>query len=478
MACLPAMAQQAPPSPEILVKGTIKDLSGVTIPGASIKVKDTDKGTTSGADGSFSIRVAPNATLVFSNVGYAAQEIAVSGRTDLTISMTPSSSQLNDVVVIGYGSQKRKDITSAISTVSVKDVSSRPVISTSEVLAGKAPGVQVVQPSGAPGADFTVRIRGIGSPNGNEPVYVIDGVIADNTSSLDPNTIESISVLKDASAAGIYGSAGSTNGVVLITTKSGSKGKTRTEISAYTGVQQITKKLKMLNGTQYLSLMNDEYTNAGTALPNIPSTFTANNNWQDLVYHTAPQTGANASFSGGSEKGTWYLGLGYLNQDGIVHTSNFVRYSVNMKLEQNMNSWLSVGAHISYNRANTTTIPDGASAQHGGTVLAALTTPPIVPVKDSLGVYTANFDGTANPIGNIYDNQNNKVLNDVLGDVHLEIKLPFDLKFRTQFGVSLNNFNYNYFLNPFNNSYGQSLKGQGINESQEIFHYTWDNILT
>src|SRR5262249_55496769 len=158
------------------------------------------------------------------------------------------------------------------------------------------------------------------------------------------NTIESISVLKDAAAAGIYGAAGSTNGVVLITTKQGSKGKTRTDISAYTGIQKIAKKLDVLNSDQYRSLLQDEYLNAHLTPQTLPGNFTANNNWQDLVYHTAVQTGANATFSGGSPKGTWLLGLGYLNQDGIVHTSNFKRYSINFQLEQNMNNWLSVGS--------------------------------------------------------------------------------------------------------------------------------------
>jgi TonB-dependent starch-binding outer membrane protein SusC len=302
--------------------------------------------------------------------------------------------------------------------------------------------------------------------------------VAGDTKSIDPNSIESISVLKDAAAAGIYGAAGSTNGVVLITTKQGSKGKTRTELSGYTGVQEITKSLPVLNGTQYLALLKDEYNNAGQPVPSIPAAYTANNNWQDLVYHHAVQTGANASFSGGSPKGTWYLGLGYLNQDGIVHTSNFKRYSVNFKLDQSMNDWLSVGTHVSYNRSYTVTIPYNASAQHGGTVLAALTTPPIVPVQNAQGVYATNFDGTANPVGNLYDAPNSTVTNNILGDIHAEIKLPFNLKYRSQVGISLEQYNLNSFLNPFNNVYGQSIQGMGTNTSQEVFRYTLDNTLT
>ncbi|GGB12165.1 TonB-dependent receptor [Puia dinghuensis] len=462
----------------IRITGTVTGDNNEPLSGVSVQIRGSSAGTSTNNKGEYTLTVEDSATLIFSYIGYTTKEVAVGGQNVVNAQLTTSSKALDQVVVIGYGSQRKADITSAVSTISVKDVSSRPVISTSEVLAGKAPGVQVFQPSGAPGSDFSVRIRGIASPNGAEPIYVIDGVVAGDTKSLDPNTIESISVLKDAAAAGIYGAAGSTNGVVLITTKQGSKGKTRTDINAYTGIQQITKKLDVLNNQQYLSLLQDEYTNAHKSVPTLPNNFTANNNWQDLIYHTAVQTGANATFSGGSQKGTWLLGLGYLNQDGIVHTSNFKRYSINFKLEQNMNDWLSVGSHISYNRSYTTTIPDGTSAQHGGTILAALTTPPIVPVIDAKGVYGSNFDGTANPVGNIYDQNNSTAANNLLGDVHVEIKLPFNIKYRSSAGLSLEQYNYNYFLNPFNNAYGISIQGLATNTSQEVLRYTLDNTLT
>ena len=462
----------------IRITGTVTGDNNEPLTGVTVQVRGSASGTTTDDKGQYSITAEDSAVLVFSYIGYASREERVSARNVIDVRLTATNKLLNEIVVIGYGTQKKGDITSAISTVSVADVSQRPVISTSEVLAGKAPGVQVFQPSGQPGTDLSVRVRGIASPNGAEPLYVIDGVQVTDTHTLDPNDIESISVLKDASAAGIYGAAGSTNGVVQITTKHGSKGKTQTQVTAYTGAQQILKKLPVLNGTQYLSLMNDEYTNAGNTLPSIPSYLNANTDWQNLVYHTAMQTDANANFSGGSQKGTWYLGMGYLDQDGIVYTSNFKRYSVNLKLDQNMNDWLSVGANVSYNRAYNVTIPDGASAQHGGTVLAALTVPPIVPVKLASGVYAPNFDGTNNPVGNIYDNTNSKVENNMIGNIHVDIKLPFDLKYRSQAGIAFEQYNYNYFLNPFNNPYGISIDGQGTNTSQEVFRYTLDNTLS
>src|SRR5258708_6820696 len=462
----------------IRITGTVTGDNSEPLAGVSVQVKGTSTGTSTNNKGEYSLTVEENATLVFSYIGFSAKELTVNGQNGGNAQLSSSNKALDQVLVIGYAAQLKGQNTSGVSTISVKDVSSRPVISTSEVLAGKAPGVQVFQPSGAPGSDFSVRVRGLASPNGSEPIYVIDGVVAGDTKSIDPNTIESISVLKDAASAGIYGAAGSTNGVVLITTKQGSEGKTRTDIGAYTGIQQITKKLPVLNGPQYLSLLKDEYTNAGQSVPSIPAFDNANNNWQDLVYHSAVQTGANATFSGGTQKWTWLLGLGYLNQDGIVHTSNFKRYSVNFKLDQNMNDWLSVASHISYNRSYTTTISDGASAQHGGTVMAALTVPPIVPVKDGKGVDGTNFDATANPVGNIYDNTNSTAHNNLLGDFHAEIKLPFNLKYRSQVGLSLEQYDYNYFLNPFNNAYVQSIQGLSHNTSHEVLRYTLDNTLT
>ena len=284
------------------VKGVVKDNQGV-LPGVTVQVKGTTEAVATDLNGKYTINAADTATLVFSFIGYIVQEQPVNQRSEIDVTLIADNKQLNEVVVVGYGSQKKKDITSAISTVSTRDVSSRPIVNTSEVLDGKAAGVQVFDASGAPGGgNFSVRIRGASSPNGSEPIYVIDGVVVPNTSSLDPNNIESVSVLKDASAAGIYGSLGATNGVVLITTKNGKKGEMKVELNMYAGKQQIVKKLDMLNADQYKSLMSDEYTNAGQTEPTFPANFTANNNWQNLIYRTANQNGVNVGLSGAQIK--------------------------------------------------------------------------------------------------------------------------------------------------------------------------------
>jgi TonB-linked SusC/RagA family outer membrane protein len=461
------------------VNGIVKDDQGITLPGVTVTVKGTSNAAVTDVNGKYTISVPGDGTLVFSFIGYDSQEQPVNNRTEINVSLITTNKQLNEVVVVGYGSQRKKDITSAISTVSVKDVSSRPIVSTSEVLAGKAAGVQVFDASGAPGGgNFSVRIRGASSPNGSEPIYVIDGVVVQNTSSLDPNNIESISVLKDASAAGIYGSLGATNGVVLITTKKGVKGQTKVEVNMYTGRQQIIKKLDMLNADQYKSLISDEYTNAGQTVPAYPANFTANNNWQDLTYRTANQSGVNVGLSGGTDKGTFYLGLGDLNQDGIIYGTNFKRYSVNLSLEQKMKSWLTFGTDIAYNRQDGRTVNDNNSANHGGTVLAALSTPPIVPIYNADGMYQSNSDNTTNPLDDIYSNENHYVKNNLLGNVHAEITLPFNIKYRSQLGISLNNYNTDSFINPLTNQGASQVNGVGSSENNETFRYTWDNTLT
>src|SRR6185312_7312829 len=225
---------------DIRITGKVTGANGEPLSGVSVVVKGSTVGTNTDNNGSFSLTVPQDATLEVSYIGYESKEVKVNNQSVVDIQLTPSNRQLDQVVVIGYGSSTKKDITSAVSVVNTKDIASRPIVSPVEAIVGKAPGVQVSIPNGAmPGSDLSVKIRGIGSPNGGEPLYVVDGVLTNDIRSIDPNTIESISILKDASAAGIYGAAGSTNGVVMITTKQGTKGKPRVDISLYTGQQQV-----------------------------------------------------------------------------------------------------------------------------------------------------------------------------------------------------------------------------------------------
>lgn len=473
------------PAPGTDIHGHVTDSTGKPMAGVTVTLVGGKKGVETDEDGRFTINVPPRSILHFSFVGYEGIDVSVEGKTEVNATLHVSGTSLNDIVFIGYGSQRRKDITSAISTVPVSDVSVRPVVSAAEVIAGKIPGTQILQPSGKPGSDFTVFVRGIASLTGNtQPLYVIDGVVSYDTHSLDPNTIASISILKDASAAGIYGAAGSSNGVVLITTKRGIKGKTRVDVNAYTGSQEITKKIKLLNSGQLATLLTEEQVNSGNTNFSIPDSLVRanNNNWQDLIYRKAPMTGINAGFSGGGDKGTYYFGVGYVNQDGIAVTSNYKRYSTVLNLEQQMAPWLNVGTHISYNRTGYHDVYDNQRAQYNGSVLSALNTPPFSPIYNSNGDGTYGFSpftqGWLNPMGDIYGTNNYTIGNNILGDGHVVIRLPLHLSFRSQLGITLENGYQTVFQDPRLTETARQLGGVGSYYTLEGFRYIWDNTLT
>jgi TonB-dependent starch-binding outer membrane protein SusC len=467
---------------DAVVKGKVLDETGMSVPGASILIKGTSKSTSTDFDGNFEIKAPLNGVFVISFVGYATIEEPINGRKDITIKLKTESQKLEEVVVIGYGTQKKTDVTSAISTVSVKDVSDRPIVNAVEAITGKSSGVQVSSSSGSPGGALSVRVRGIGSPNGGEPLYVVDGVLTSNVKAIDPNNIESINILKDASAAGIYGAAGSTNGVVLITTKKGKKGKPRTEINFYGGVQQIVKKLPVLNNSQWVDLQTEIL---GTA-PNVPSYYDlqgTNNNWQDLIYRTAAQSSVNVSTSGGSDTGNYYLGLGYLNQEGIIVGSDFKRYSLNLNVNQDVTQKIKFGGSINYNRTNQRSITDNASANFGGVVLSALVTPEYIPIympsnAPIPGVYgVSNFYSGENPLALIYNNENKTIANNLLGSTYVEAKLPLNLTFKTQLNGVVQNSKYDYFLDPYSSMNGRSSQGGADSNYYEVFRWQWDNTL-
>lgn len=474
-----------PPPGGTDVHGLVTDSSGRPMAGVTVTLAGSRRGVGTDANGAFTINVPEHALLHFSFVGYEGVAVSVDGRTDINVTLHLTNTSLNDIVLIGYGSQRRKDIISAISTVPVSDVSVRPVVSAAEVIAGKVPGVQVLLPSGKPGADFTVFVRGIASLTGNtQPLYVIDGVVSYDTHMLDPNTIASISILKDASAAGIYGAAGSTNGVVLITTKKGIKGKARVVVNAYTGSQEITKKIKLLNSRQLAMLLTEEQVNSGNSGFSIPDSLVSanNNNWQDMVYRRAPMTGINAGFSGGGDKGTVYFGLGYTDQDGIAVTSNYKRYSTVLNIEQQMAPWLAVGTHVSYNRTGYHDVYDNQRAQYNGFVLSALNTPPFSAIYNTNGDGTYGFSAFSqalpNPMGDIYGTNNYTIGNNLLGTGYVQIKLPFDLSFRSQLGITLENGYQTVYQDPRLSEVAKQLGGIASYYTSEAFRYIWDNTLT
>jgi TonB-linked SusC/RagA family outer membrane protein len=332
------------------VTGTVTDEKGTGIPGVTIKVKNNALGVVSDSKGKYTINAENNAVLIFSNIGFTAQEVNVSGRALVNVSLKPLATDLGQVVVVAYGTQKKTSSTAAVSTLRSDDIRDVPVANITNAISGRVPGVIAAQNSGEPGNDGAeIHIRGIGTNGNSAPLYVVDGVVRD-FSKLDVNTIESITVLKDAAAVAPYGMAGA-NGVVLVTTKKGKKGKPQLSYSGYAAIQNPTTLVKMANAYDYVRLRNMADVNAGQAAP-----FTSdqvegfrksaagapgadydkypNTNAMDAIRNrNVPLTSHNLSISGGNEYTTYYLGLGYLYQGGMWSTTNANRYNLVANIE-------------------------------------------------------------------------------------------------------------------------------------------------
>lgn len=431
---LSAFAQQ------IAIKGTILDGSTKEpLPGANVQVKGTTKGAVADANGKFSVDAANGDVLVFSFIGYIAEEVTVSGQNTLDINLMPDMTTLEEVVVVGYGTQKRTEVTGAVTSVSAEKLTALPAPSIDQALQGRAAGLTVIA-NGAPGAAPTMRVRGIGTINDANPLFVVDGVITTTIANLSPSDIESIEVLKDASTAAIYGSLGS-NGVIMVTTKKGKSGKTVINFEGYTGVQYTNARYDIMNAAQY-----KEYATSGAFAT--PTVYTnpiydarskaADTDWQDEIYQNGPMQNYDLSVSGGGEAGTFRLSAGYLNQRGIVIKTGNERYNFRANSDFNKGR-LKVGENISlsYGIANPL-------ADNGGRSLLehAIKMAPYLPVynKDNRGGYqgpTTSVDGqdAENPVRIMNLNYRNRKTLDLLGNLYGELELIKGLKFRTNLGM-------------------------------------------
>jgi TonB-linked SusC/RagA family outer membrane protein len=462
---------------QIIVKGTVTDSKGNPLPGASVIESGTDNGTTTDFDGNFSLTVdEENPTLEVTFIGFVGQNVVASGDSSINIMLMDDIAGLDEIVLTGYGSQNKRDITSSISVLDLEGVSEKANVDVGQLLQARSAGVRVVQNTGKPGASPQIFVRGISSLSGNtQPLYVIDGVVSYSTAAIDPNNIEDITVLKDASAAGIYGAAGASNGVVLITTKKGKAGTFKANVNAYTGSSQLINKIPLLSASQldeYLNELNDT---------SISYSGGVNNDWQDLLYQTAVQTGVNASVSGGSESGSFYVGLGYLDQEGIVRTSENKRYSLAINLDQEVNDWLTFGTHFTYTRSNVKSIPDDMGARYGGAISSALQTPPFQEIFDENGFYSVSAGGTGfgleNPLSYVYSTDNLNVINNMVADANFAIKLPYNLTFKSQMGIILSGNRFTSFRDPTLNGQSASYGGEGQYNTGETLRYIFDNTL-
>ena len=429
------------------ISGTVTS-DGEPLIGASVVEKGTTNGTLTDVDGKFTLSVKENATIEVSYIGFTSKTFAVGQQTVFNVELKEEANVLNEVVAIGYGVQKKKLNTGATLQVKGDEVAKLNTTNPLQALQGQAPGVQISSTSGQPGADMKVTIRGLGTIANSGPLYIIDGIEGD-ISVLNAADIQSIDVLKDAASAAIYG-AQAANGVILVTTKQGSKGKGQVSFDAYYGVQKVARKAKMLNANEYMAIMNEQALNSGSALFDFDSMGTlANTNWINQMFKDDAKTeNYSLNVNGGSEASRYALSLNYTSQEGVVggkDVSNYERYGFRINTEHKLyKEILTVGQHLNFNYIKNRGINVGN--QYNNTLRGAFITSPLSPVYSDNNIYdspyndTSNspwYKGDSNPYGLMMTNSNNK--NDsqrLMADVYAELEPVKNLKLRSVFGIN------------------------------------------
>lgn len=447
------------------------------IAGVSVVQSGSTTGTITKEDGTFQLQAPANATLLISYVGYTSQQVKVTGG-PLTIALVAEDNLIDDVVVIGYGSVKRKDVTTAISSVSTKDLEQRPIVNVGQAIQGRAAGVSVIQPDGAPGGEMSIRVRGTTSFNGsNSPLYVVDGVPVDNIKFLSPTDITDIQILKDASSAAIYGSRAA-NGVVLITTKTGSAGQAKISFNGQLTHNVVNNKFDVLNTEQYRDLQKE------IGIVNLPDHLTDQTDWFKETYKTGRVENYQVSISDGTEKLRYYLSGGYLNEKGVLDVAYFKRYNFRANIENNIRPWLKVNANINYSDYNNNGVITGNGANRGGVVLSVINTPVYAPIWDPLkpNQYNNNFYGVSeitNPLENLARSANNKYReNRLMASGSALITFMPQLTLKSTFNLDRRNGINTTFLDPITTTWGRNQFGEGSDTRNTNTVLTWDNVLT
>ncbi len=465
------------------VRGIVKGPDGLPVIAANISQKGTNNATITDLYGNFTLNITgQHPVLVISYIGYVTTEVNVSGRAFIEVVLQEDVEALDEVVVVGYGTMRKKDVTGAVSSVRTEDITKNATSNVMQAIAGKMSGVQVVQNSGTPGGDVSILIRGVGTINDASPLYVIDGVpVSGGMWYLNPNDVESIDVLKDASATAIYGSRGA-NGVVMVTTKQAQEGHTEINFDYSYGIQHTAKTYDMLNASQYAALHNEMRTNAGPEYSlnpafSDPESLGTGTDWMDAIFRTAPMQKVNLSMLGGNQKISHATSLGYYTQDGIMKNSSYNRLSLQSNISSKIVSNVTVRANVNLSAENRRTQPVSTVIQNAMRIL------PSIPIQDENGEYAgptgnAEWNGNAlNPVA-IINEQNYRMKGfRMLSNISLEWEIVKGLKFKTTGGAELG---YDY-----NNSYIPKYKW-GMNESKNTMQtvssayeqlYLWDNTL-
>lgn len=458
------------------VTGRVNDSFGnEALIGATVLEKGTSNGTITDYEGNFSLNVANlNAVLVINYTGYNSEEVPLSGRSNVTVALSEADGLLEEVVVVGYGVQRKSDVTGAVGTVKAKDIERIPTATVEQALQGKIAGVYVSPASGEPGRGATIRIRGTGTLNNSSPLYVVDGMLLDDASFVNPQDVASIEVLKDASATAIYGNRGA-NGVIIITTKRGSLDRKAVfSLSSYYGNQQIAKKLPLATASQFAEMYN-ELKGDNNTFPD-PSALGAGTDWQDVIFRDAPIANAQLSVNGLWKKLNYNLSGNYFSQQGIMEKTGFDRYTGRFNGEYPILQNLKLGTNLAYSNE----LRKGVG---GGVLGGAYRMPPVYAERDSTGAFTdPTFFGQSigNPAADLFykSDQTNRV-NRWVGTVYAEWSFLKNFKFRVNYGFDRRNENYRYYEPVFKVSSSQLNNLERT--SRDTFktrNWLWENTLS
>ena len=502
--CFPASGVNAAPASQenLTVSGVVTSAADqLPLIGVSVQVKGTSNGAITDLDGNYTVTVQPGQTLVFSYIGFVTQEVEITNQRTLNIVMNEDSETLEEVVVVGYGVQKKKLVTGATVQVKGETLAKMNTNSPLQAMQGQTPGVNISSTSGQPGESMKVSIRGLGTVGNASPLYLIDGVGGD-ISTLNPADIESIDVLKDAASAAIYG-AQAANGVVLITTKSGKAGKAQISFDAYYGWQTQARKADMLNAQEYMMIMDEQAVNSGNApydWSSYESIYDANGNvydtdWVNSMFQNNAQTQSyTLGITGGSETSTYAMSLGYMSQEGIVggkDVSNYERYNFRINSEHKLfkdSDLLKVGEQVSFVYKMNNGISVGN--QYNNTLRGAFGTSPLAPIYSDNNIYDSPYNDTTNsdwynadgnPYGSMMTNSNNENKDVTFsGNVYAELQPIKNLKFRTVFGAVYTTNEYRSF-SPLYQFSIYSFNNTRTSAAQNMSHgltMTWTNTAT
>ena len=458
------------------VTGKVVDAQNEPVVGATVQVEGTTNGTATNADGQFTLSVNNGARLRFSYVGF--KTLTVKASNGMTVTMQEDANTLNEVVTIGYGSVKRKDVTTAVSSVSTKDLEKRPIVSALQGMQGMAAGLQISQANGQPGASPTIRVRGTTSLNGsNSPLYVVDGVPVDNVDYLSSDDIDNIQILKDASSAAIYGSRAA-NGVVIINTKQGKAGVTKIALNAHYAFNGVRDNQNSLNAAQYKELMDE------LGVVRLPNNLVDQTDWKKEVYRVGNVQDYQLNITSGNDKLRYFLSGGYTGEDGVIRASNYKRYNVRGNIINDISKWLTINADVAYSdyTYKGTGIISGTGSNRGGVLAAVIETPTYGPVWDPANPrqYYSNYYGVNvhSPLENIARTKDNKSqYNKLLASGKAIVTLLPTLKFTSTLAFDRSSGITTNFLDPTETLEGRNQHGTGYDSRSTGTIWTFDNTI-